>query len=265
MNDVVSYQYAVPEEQEDHEFNGAVLMSELQALLLIQRHDTAITEIESRREALGPREVALDKARQRAVEEAARAESALNRELDKLHALEANISEHKERHEKNLGVLNQAHKLKEATAAMSQVETGRRQLADEESDLLTLTRRIADLRSAAEAHAAASADIEGAQKEERDAIAADRASIDSELAAARSKRLKSSKDVSAPLLFKYDRVWARRKSTAVFPLGNGFSCGNCDTAMALQRRPAMSSGTMITTCEGCGVLLYQPKAPAAAG
>ena len=236
-------------------------MSELHALLQVQQHDMEIVEIESRREALAPREAALDKARQRALDESARADAALNRELDKLHGLEASISEHKERHEKNLGVLNHAHKLKEATAAMSQVETGRRQLADEESELLAITRRIADLRSAAEAHSAASSDIDSSQQEERAAIASDRATIESELAAAVARRAKSSNDVPAPLLFKYDRVWGRRRSTAVFPLGHGFSCGNCDTAMALQRRPAMAGGTMISTCEGCGVLLYQPKPP----
>lgn len=235
-------------------------MSELQALLRVQQDDDLIRAIDARRDALGPRVIALDKARLRAIDDAGRNEAALDRELERLHALEANIVDHKQRHEKNLGVLNQAHKLKEATAAMAQVEAARRVLADEESELLGLARRIADLRALAVSSREAAVVVEAAQGAERAAIAADRESIDAELAHARSRRAESSKTVSATMLSRYDRVLARRKSAVVFPLGSGFSCGSCDTAMAMQRRPAMASGTLIEMCEGCGVLLYMPIA-----
>ncbi len=236
------------------------MSSEIQALLRVQQDDEAVRAIEARRDALGPRVIALDKARQRAIDDAARSEAALARELDRLHALEARISEHKQRHEKNLGVLNQAHKLKEATAAMAQVEAARKLLAEEESELLALTRRIAELRTHANASREAATTLEAAQVAERAAIAAERASIDGEIAAARAKRDVSARDVSPSLLSRYDRVQSRRKSAVLFALGPGFSCGSCDTAMALQRRPSMASGVSIETCEGCGSLLYMPVA-----
>lgn len=240
-------------------------MSELQALLRVQQDDEATRDIEARRDALGPRVITLDKSRQRAIDEAAKHEAALARELDRLHALEERITEHKQRHEKNLGVLNQAHKLKEATAAMAQVEAARRVLAEEESELLALTRRITDLRTGAAISREAAGALDTSQVAERAAIAAERASIDGELAAARGKRDSSAKDVSPSLLNRYDRVQARRKAAVLFPLGPGFSCGNCDTAMALQRRPSMASGVHIETCEGCGSLLYLPTAANTAG
>ncbi|MES2522937.1 MAG: hypothetical protein V4617_09590 [Gemmatimonadota bacterium] len=237
---------------------------ELQALLRVQEDDEAIRAIEARRDALGPRVLELDRARQRAIDEAARNEAALGKELDRLHALEARIAEHKLRHEKNLAVLDQAHKLKEATAAMAQVEAARKVLAEEESELLSITRRITDLRTAATLSREAVASVETDQQETRARIAAERGTIDAEIADARRKRDETAKTVSPTLLNRYDRVSARRKSAAVFALGHGFACGQCDTAIPLQRRPSMSSGTTIETCEACGVLLYLPAAPAPA-
>ncbi len=240
-------------------------MSEIQALLRVQQDDEDVRAIEARRDALGPRVIALDKTRQRAIDDAAKAEGALARELDRLHALEERIVEHKQRHEKNLGVLNQAHKLKEATAAMAQVEAARKLLAEEESELLALSRRIAELRASATTARDTATAVDATQVAERAAIAAERATIDQEIGAARAKRDLSAKDVSPALLNRYDRVQSRRRSAVVFPLGTGFSCGSCDTAMALQRRPSMASGVTIETCEGCGSLLYMPAPSNAAG
>jgi uncharacterized protein len=236
------------------------VISELQALLRVQEDDEVIRAIEARRDALGPRVIALDKSRQKAIDDAARNDAALAKELDRLHALEERIAEHKIKHEKNLAVLNQAHKLKEATAAMAQVETARRVLAEEESELLSITRRIAELRTIATASREAIATLESQQTETRASIAAERATIDDELNAARRKRDESAKDVSPSLLSRYDRVHTRRRSAVVFALGTGYSCGSCDTAIPLQRRPSMASGVVIETCEGCGVLLYLPTA-----
>ena len=234
------------------------MISEIHALLLVQQDDDAVRAIEARRDALGPRVIALDKTRQRAIDDAAKNEAALARELDRLHSLEERMSEHRQRHEKNLGVLNQAHKLKEATAAMAQVETARKLLAEEESELLALTRRIAELRAGATAARDTATAVDAVQIVERAGIAAERASIDGEIAVARAKRDASAKDVSPALLNRYDRVQSRRRSAVLFALGPGFSCGSCDTAMALQRRPSMASGVSIETCEGCGSLLYMP-------
>lgn len=236
---------------------------ELEALLVVQQHDEGIRAIEARRDSLSPRLAALDKARQRAADEATRAEAALERELERHRALEARISEHRARHEKNLGVLNQAHKLKEATAAMAQVEAARRVLAEEESELLGLSRRITDLRTAATASREAVGTLAETQAAARTALAAEKSSIDAEIAAARSTRDAASGGVTASLLSRYDRLQTRRRSAVVFALGADFSCGNCDTSIPMQRRPSMASGNVIETCEGCGALLYLRVAPKA--
>ncbi len=236
---------------------------ELEALLVVQQHDEGIRAIEARRDSLSPRLAALDKARQRAAEEATRADAALERELERHRALESRISEHRARHEKNLGVLNQAHKLKEATAAMAQVEAARRVLAEEESELLGLSRRITDLRSAANATRESLQAMDETQISARTTLGAERGTIDAEIAAARTRRDASASSIGGPLLSRYDRLQVRRRSAVIFPLGTDFSCGNCDTSIPMQRRPSMASGNVIETCEGCGALLYVRPAPKA--
>ncbi len=233
---------------------------ELQALLVVQDHDANIRSIEARRDAFSPRLAALDTARQRALAEVARNEAALGKEQERQRALEARIGEHRARHEKNLEVLNHAHKLKDATAAMAQVETARRVLAEDESELLGVTRRITDLRAAVTASREALQALDVSQAEVRASIEAERSTIDAELSAARAERSAAAAGVERGLLTKYDRVQARRRAPAVFALHPDYSCGSCDTAISMQRRPAMSTGMVIDVCEACGVLVYLPMA-----
>ncbi len=230
--------------------------ADLAALLVVQQDDDAIRAIEARGADLAPRLAAMDAARRRATDDVARTTGTLEKEVVRQRALEARTAEHRERHSKNVAVLDQAHKVKEATAAMSQVEAAARVLADDETELLALTRRIAELRSATTAARAYLEALEASQAEARQVVETDRLVIERELTTARSRRAESAKTVGPSLLSKYDRVQLRRKSTALFAL-NGFSCGSCDTAISLQRRPAMTSGQQaIEVCEGCGVLLY---------
>lgn len=229
---------------------------ELEALLVVQQHDEVIRGIEARRDAFSPRLAALDTARQRAVTEVARNEQALAKEQERHRALEARIAEHKQRHEKNLEVLNHAHKLKEATAAMAQVEAARKVLADEESELLAVMRRLTDLRAAVGAAQDALAALDLTQADVRASIMAERSTIDAELSAAQALRGAAAAGVERGLLSKYDRIQSRRRAPAVFALHADFSCGACDTAISMQRRPAMGTGQVIDVCEGCGVLVY---------
>ena len=234
---------------------------DLEALLAVQRHDAVIRDIERQKESLAPRLASLDQARKRVEDEIARVEGTLARETERHRALESRIAEHRVRHEKNVEILNHAHRLKEATAAAAQVETARRVLAEEESELLALNRRIIDLRSALAASKSSLEDLSVTQADERAALESEAASIDSRIREATAVRTEASRAVPASLLSKYDRVNSRRRTQVVFPLRN-FSCGNCDTAIPLQRRPAMQGSRQIEVCEACGVLLYldQPNA-----
>lgn len=228
---------------------------ELEALLVVQRDDEGIRELEQQLQALTPRRASLEQARKRVADEVVRSESTLARETERYRALESRIAEHRARHEKNIAVLNQAHKLREATAAAQQVEAARRVLAEEESELLALSRRMTDLQNAARLANEAVGQLQATQREEREALDAEQQAIESQLAEARAQRAASSQHVSASLLSKYERIYRNRRRQVVFALRN-YSCGACDTAIPLQRRPAMHQRRQIEVCEGCGVLLY---------
>ena len=151
---------------------------DLEALLAVQRHDEAIRDIERQKDSLAPRLASLNNARKRVEDEIARTETTLAKETERHRALESRIAEHRSRHEKNVEILNHAHRLKEATAAAAQVETARRVLAEEESELLALNRRIIDLRSALAASKESLVDLETTQQPERSALEGEAASID---------------------------------------------------------------------------------------
>jgi predicted nucleic acid-binding Zn-ribbon protein len=75
------------------------------------------------------------------------------------------------------------------------------------------------------------------------------------LDAARQERNKKTVGVPRQLLGKYDRIRTRRQK-ALYAL-RGDSCGNCDTAIPMQRRNLMTVNGAIDVCEACGVLLYR--------
>ncbi len=231
------------------------MQPDLEALLKVQQHDDGIREIEREKAAISPRLASLNKASSRMEAEVASLEATLQKETAKQRKLELDVAEHRARHDKNVEILNNAQKLKEATAAAAQVESARKVLADEESVLHALNRRISDLSSALAATSEALEALKLSQADERAQLDAESALIDARIRDAMVFRDAEAAKVPASLLSRYDRVSTRRKSQAVFALRN-FTCGSCDTAIPLQRRPKMLVGRQIEVCEACGVLLY---------
>ena len=228
---------------------------DLEALLAVQADDAGIRAIRARAADVDRRARALDDERAAAAAAVERARLALEREEAKRGALQARVAEHRQLHQRNLAQLDQVRRLREATAAQTQVDMARQILNEEERELTALARRIEDLRTAHTAHESALGDVEARQQETREAIAAERAAIEGELAEAASKRDASAAQVPRGLLSRYERIRDRRGGEAVFPLRQ-LACSSCDTAIPLQRRNQMLDGSAIEVCEGCGVLLY---------
>jgi uncharacterized protein len=233
-----------------------MVQPDVEALLALQEDDQAIRALETRRAALDPKLTDLERQRQVAADALARAESALEGEERKRRDLEIRVAEHRTLHERNVHQLDQVRRMREATAAVSQVEQARRILATEESDLQTMSRRIQELRHNIETQRQALAQLDAEQAPARAEVDAQRAVIDEELRAAREKREEKARRVSKGLLAKYDRIRARRRGQqAVYAL-RGPSCGSCDTAIPLHRRNQMAMRGEVEVCEACGALLY---------
>jgi predicted nucleic acid-binding Zn-ribbon protein len=231
------------------------MASEVEALLALQEDDTKIADLENRRRSLEPRMAALDKKREAAAAAVNRSRAAVETEERRQRELQGKVAQHKQLQERNLAQLDAVKRLKEATAAMAQVESARRIIAEDESELQALARRLAELRSTVQSSESGLADVESEQATARGEIDKEREEIDASLGAARAEREGKTGAVSRVLLGKYDRIRTRRIQ-ALYPL-RGESCGNCDTAIPMQRRNQMAVNGPIDVCEACGVLLYR--------
>jgi len=230
------------------------MQQEVEALLALQVDDLKIREIESQIRALDPQLAEFDKRRDQVLAALAKAEIALAVEEKKRGELQARLAQHKQMQERNLHQLDDVKRMREATAATAQVESTRRLMAEDESEIAILGRRITEMSAAVASSKQALADLEEQQKAARPEIEAKRAGLQSELEGAQKDRNGRASSVSRPMLGKYDRIRGKR-TQALYPLRGG-SCGNCDTSIPLQRRNMMAGSGDIEVCEACGVLLY---------
>jgi predicted nucleic acid-binding Zn-ribbon protein len=228
---------------------------DLITLLALQDDDTAVAAIEGRLRDIAAQVEALDRERSLMREALGRAQASADTEERKRRELALKVQEHKALQDKNLATLDAVRKAREASAAMAQIDITRRVLAQEESDLQALTGRIHDLHQAAELQSMELGELEQRQQERRAELEGTRAEIERELAEARAKRDASAARVPRPMLSRYERIRAREKELALYPL-RGAACGRCNTAIPLQRRNVIAAGRSIEVCEGCGVLLY---------
>ena len=230
-------------------------MSDIQSLLDLQSDDLAIHELETKLAALEPRIRELDVRRQRIVDTIERQSALVAAEEKKQAFLRDKIQEHRQLIERNQAQLDAVKTMRQATAAASQMEQAKKIVAGEESDLLSINRRLEELRGVLNAATADLAACEAEQTTARGEVATERAVYDAELATAQQKRAAASKQVPVALLNRYDRIRNRKRVHVVVAL-NALACGACDTAIPMQRRHAMTSGTVIELCEVCGVLMY---------
>jgi predicted nucleic acid-binding Zn-ribbon protein len=232
-----------------------MMQNDVEVLLALQADDTEIFELERRLRALEPRMLELDRKREGAVAALNRSRAAVETEEKRQRELLTKVATHKQMQERNLAQFDAVKRLKEATAAMAQVESARRIIAEDESELQSISRRLVDLRAVVEGHEAAVVAVEEEQATAREEIDLEQAEIMASLETARRARSEKTAGVPRPLLGKYDRIRTRRPK-ALYAL-RGESCGNCDTAIPMQRRNLMAVNGAIDVCEACGVLLYR--------
>jgi predicted nucleic acid-binding Zn-ribbon protein len=230
------------------------MQQEVEALLALQEDDLKIREIENQIKALDPQLAEFDRKKEQATAALSRAHAAVQVEEKKQRELQSRLSQHKTMQERNLHQLEDVKRLREATAATAQVEATRRLMAEDESEIAILGRRINEMNATVESSKQALATLEEQQKAARPEIEAKRAELQSQLEAAKKDRNGLAVNVSRPMLGKYDRIRGKR-AQALYALRGG-SCGHCDTAVPLQRRNLMAASGQIEVCEACGVLLY---------
>lgn len=225
------------------------------ALLAVQAEDDIVDGIVAQLDAIAPRLAALDTARATTVRTIEELRVQIDQDEKKRAELAERLSDHKQRQERNVAQLDVVKRMREATAAVSQVEMGRKILLELENNVRELATRLADARKTLELRESELERLDAEQQGARDAINAEQTALQESLAGARAARDAKAEKVSALNRKMYERIRTRRRSTSLFALESG-ACGSCDTSIPVQRRNAMSSSGAIDVCEACGVLIY---------
>lgn len=225
------------------------------ALLAVQAEDDIVDGIVVQLEAIAPRLVALDTARAQTVKAIEELRLQIDQDEKKRAELAELLNDHKQRQERNVAQLDVVKRMREATAAVSQVEMGRKILLELENNVRELVSRLAETRKALDMRQSELERLDSEQAGARETINAEQSALQASLAKARAARNAKAEKVNATLRAKYDRIRARRRSTSLFSLESG-ACGSCDTSLPVQRRNAMTSTGEIDVCEACGVLIY---------
>src|SRR5947199_566321 len=153
------------------------MQQEVEALLALQKDDLKMREIESQIRSLDPTLAEFDRKKEQAAAALARAEAAVQAEEKKQRELQSRLSQHRTMQERNLHQLEDVKRLREATAATAQVEATRRLMAEDESEIAILGRRINEMTAAVVTRKDALAAVEREQKEARPEIEAKRAEL----------------------------------------------------------------------------------------
>ena len=232
---------------------------DLQALLDLQEKDRAVDAVNAALAELLPEERQLDDelaAIARTLHDAQQSvDSASTRKADQ----EARIAGYKQLQDRRKQQLDFVRTPKETQALNAEIDMARGILVKEEGDHAKSGDAITDAEKRVAAAEAARAETAEKQIEARQAIEAKRQELQAQLETAKAERQGAAAEVKPPLLVKYDRTRRGRAPAAVFPLRKD-SCGHCFTAVPVQRRMLIQQGTVIESCEVCGVLLYAPDA-----
>src|SRR4029450_11762421 len=86
----------------------------------------------------------LDVVRHRAVKSIEETKAGVEADERRQRELEGRITDHRQRHDRNVAHLDAVKRMREATAAMLQVEAGRKLLMEEENELRSLVGRVTD-------------------------------------------------------------------------------------------------------------------------
>src|SRR5215212_10461905 len=157
------------------------MQGEIEALLALQEDDLKIREIETQIRLLDPQLAELDKRRDQAATALTRAQAAVQVEEKKQRELQGRLAQHRQLQERNLHQLEDVKRMREATAATAQVEATRRMMAEDESELAILGRRLQEMNAQVAASRQSLSELEEQQRAARPEIEEKRSALQSQL------------------------------------------------------------------------------------
>jgi len=228
---------------------------DLVKLLELQSKDVALLEADRGLDAVLAEAEALDQELAGAVKGLEQAQKAVTEATRRRQELEAKIDNYKKLEERGKARLDQVKTPKELAAVNVELDLTRQVLGKEEGDWLKLAEQLTTLEATAK-------EAERRLTEMREAQTIARGQIDLRRAAAEAKRNEAlgardatAAEVNRALRARYERLRTVKSVSVVVAL-SGAACGACHTQVPLNRRSQIRAGTLIDSCESCGVILY---------
>lgn len=227
---------------------------DLVKLLDLQARDLDLLEADRALDAILAEYEALDqqlKGAQQAVDQAARSVAEAGRRRQEI---EGKMDNFRKLEERGKNRLEQVRTPKEIQAVMTEMDLARSVLAKEEADWMKLADVIAGLETGGRDAASRLDEIRQSQVEVRAALDLRREAAEARRRSTLAAREASAAEVDRALRTRYERL--RTVRTRVLVALDGAACGACYTTVPLNRRSQIRAGTLIDSCESCGVILY---------
>jgi predicted nucleic acid-binding Zn-ribbon protein len=228
---------------------------DLVKLLELQAKDAALLEADRALDSILAETEALDHQLADAHKAAELAKKAVADAERRRKELEAKIDNYKKLEERGKARLDQVRTPKELQAVNTELDLTRSVLTKEEGDWLKLADVLAACEVAARQADQHLAELRDAQKDARGEIDLRRAEAEEQRNTALQLRDAVAGEVNRALRTRYERLRTVKSVMSVVAL-SGPACGACHTAVPLNRRTQIKAGTLIDSCESCGVILY---------
>lgn len=215
------------------------------ALLAADRGlDLILAEVQALDQQLADQEAAVEQGN-RALAEATR------RRLE----VEAKIENYKKLEQRGRLRLEQVRTPKELQAVNIELDLARSVLSREEGDWIKLADQITALEATQKEAVGRLEQTRESQQTARGEVDLRRHAAEATRNEALAVRDAAAADVNRALRTRYERLRSV-KSVAVVVALSGPACGACHTTVPLNRRSQIRAGTLIDSCESCGVILY---------
>jgi predicted nucleic acid-binding Zn-ribbon protein len=227
---------------------------DLVKLLELQAKDLELLEADKALDAILAEYEALDqhlKGAQQAVDQAERSVAEAGKRRSEV---EGKMENYRKLEERGKARLEQVRNPKEIQAVMTEMDLARSVLAKEEADWMKLADVITGLENGGKEAAGRLAQMQESQVDARKTLDARRGAAESVRATALAARDASATEVNRALRNRYERL--RTVKVRVVVALDGAACGACYTTVPLNRRSQIRAGTLIDTCESCGVILF---------
>jgi predicted nucleic acid-binding Zn-ribbon protein len=236
----------------------------LERLLAVQALDIELAALETRREEVPRRRAEMTREITALEQERSQREEARERARISRRGKEGDLGLVRERLAKYERQLNEVKTNVAYSALLSEIQRSKREIGQLEDEILDLMAEREEHDGRITALDAELGEKRGATAAALEALTAEEAEIDREVAHARERRERIAAEVEPGVYRMYDRLRRARRFPALVPL-RGRACGSCHSALPPQVLREITHEGALHVCEACGVLVYAASEPAPAG